>query len=287
MAVLLVALAFAMAASMDLKCVVDLSETLTGPNSCTPEWATKNEGVRQCFHELSSIQYKLECDASSEIGLAFQQPDTCSKKEFSFVPATIRCNKTCGELPNACSLYTGLTDMTPGTEQKSRLWIALYAFTTVIDGTAQNILATRVVADAATVCSGTYKLAEGSCFGLGSQAGMAMAPPQPPDLTPYGCPVPFPQLDAEGKEVTTTERSTSTTTTANTGTTTASMTGVSTVPSVSSKPEAPATGSHGFWGALIVVLILVGVVSIAAVYVRRNRRIMEEERLRNSQDTQS
>ncbi|OLP82798.1 Protein kinase byr1 [Symbiodinium microadriaticum] len=127
-------------------------------------------------------------------------------------------------------------------------FVAFYAFSKKGTDQTETVVETRLVTTLqdtnATVCSGTYKVTKGRCFGIDvtkPEHIPAEAPPPPPERD--GMPGPFPTLDDEGKTI---EATTTTTTTA----------------------PSPSKGNHGHVGWIVAVVVLL---VLAALYIRHQR----------------
>ena len=289
---ILVGLGCALAAHAATTCLLDLEdEALTGPNSCTPQWAEQDASIAQCFHECAAVQYELEGGFTPSkpnmVNAHPKQGSTCSnpQRPLTCGAFVLTCSKPFGEFPNACS---GKSDLKEFITTYGRFYVALYAFRNATeDGASQPTLVTRVVADATTMCSGAYKLTQGSCLGLDGGAGEAVAPPEPPPI--YGMPVPFPKLDEYGRRATTTVTTTSQTSTMTKTTTATTSSVTSTKAPVRPKPHNPSNVNNGngngfLIGFLVVVLILA---ALAVLWFRRKRMAREGRSLVNSQEMES
>ena len=99
--------------------------------------------------------------------------------------------------------------------QPTAYYLAFYAYSQEGGGgNSEKVLATRVVRDKDTICSGTYGVRKAfgdNCFGLttnSQEAGPGRDPPQPPAID--NMPAQFPPVEPNKEPNTTTSASTST-----------------------------------------------------------------------------
>ena len=166
----------------------------------------------QCFHECAA-SYTIAWQEAEGATAAIATPGTATCTAMPTIvcsPVLLNCAKPFSEFPNACS------GIVPLVKDAVSFFVAFYAFSEDVgSGKSQQVMATRVVADADTICSGNYKVDEGNCLGLSTSVeaqGPAIAPPMPPDIP--NMPAKFPEIKPQAD--TTTTPSTKSTTSATT-----------------------------------------------------------------------
>ncbi|CAK8995240.1 unnamed protein product [Durusdinium trenchii] len=248
-------------------------ETMAGPGGCTPEGVAKitdpqEKLVIECFHECAS-SYTLQWKAGStwKVAVAVPKTKTCSKmSQLVCAPVALTCTKTFGEFPNACA---GVVTM------GAPFYVAFYSYGELVDGKVTTVLDTAVVADANTVCSGKYSVDSGHCMGIasGEAASEVVKPPAPPHVD--GLPIdhwPMPDPTPAESTAKPTEKPT------------AKPDGTTEQPDgPAKKPEETSGGHPLLW--IMLGLIVVAIV-LAAFYVRRNRLLEDERRLRDAQEVE-
>jgi len=233
------------------ECTLELQSNLTeeGSDSCKPTWATSQK-LADCFQICSQAPLLVE-PFSAQGKSAQASPESASQQGSCACPSMkIDCSKETHEFPNACSTSkTLLHDPDkPEEEPAGGYFVAFDAFSKKGSEQTETVVETRLVTTLqdtnSTVCSGTYKVTKGRCFGIDvtkPEHIPAVAPPPPPERD--GMPGPFPALDDEGKTI---EATTSTTTTA---------------------PPSKGNQDHVIWIVAAVVVLLV----LAALYIRHQR----------------